>query len=293
MGPVLGVTGVNTVGYTYDSGWINQGGKFKTGIAVAYADGIQHQFGVALNGFLYHRTATTPWHRLVPDTFKCKDVAAVSDGQGSIHVGCTGLNNALYTFSFDATLETPFVSGGWTKADGMTITNEIEASTADGEVYFETKGDENPVDGETFNQWYWTGSSWEQDYIMCATTTAWTTYGPRGGTHVCGVTNPDGSRAIHVDIRGFNSFDIPGATNYAPAIAVIDDATLRVFVQGLNGKLYGQDIVEGTPTGSWTNHGGALLYGVSAASTFDGTVLPPINVIPQSADSARPGATRG
>lgn len=267
--PVVGATAVTQVGYTYQDGWARQEGKFKTRVAVAISGGVTHMLGVGLNGYLYHRTASTPWHRIVPDTFKCKDVVAAANG-GVVHVGCTGLNNALYTFTFDAATSTPFVSAGWVKADGMTVQGAITAYPTGDSVLFEVTGDEFiGEDGGVYNQWYWNGTTWGSDDLNCSTTSAWTQdpSAPWDVIVACGVTHNDGSRAIWVQTSGFAG-EIPGATTEAPAVVIVDDTTSRIFVQGTNGRLYSQDVVDGDLTGTWTNHGGQIQYGVTAATSY-------------------------
>ena len=60
--------------------------------------------GTGTDRKLYHRTATTGWHRL-SDGY-CTDVSAAT-GDGVVHLSCRGGNGALYAGEFDAAQQRP------------------------------------------------------------------------------------------------------------------------------------------------------------------------------------------
>lgn len=118
---VLAVAGTNQIPYarTGDTAWQRLGGLTNSRPAVAVGDGVTHYFVIGLNGILYHRTAVSGWGRMAPDAFRCSDISALAF-DGFVHLGCTGLNHALYTLKFGLEEISPFVTR-YTKIGGMIL----------------------------------------------------------------------------------------------------------------------------------------------------------------------------
>lgn len=304
----IGVTGINGPLYSTPAAapaaWTNLGGVLATAPTVVVSNGITHYMAVAVNGFLYHRTATTGWTRMAPDNFKCAYVNSYVEA-GVITLGCTGLNRALYVASFDGSQSAPFLTG-WTKAGGV-IDGPAGGAPANGffaiggqyQFMADTNGDgtvDTPVLGNMYN---WTAATgWTRFETWCDTAPA-VSNSLSLFVFSCGWEYEDGSMTINIEQYSHDAdkwyfAEIAGATREAPALSATGDGTTAdLVVEGLNRRVYTKQLSWQNAGAPWTNLGGQVKFGVGAGSPYDDTYIMPTGIGVQSmtdlAVTAKPG----
>lgn len=277
-GTTIAVTGSNRALYVRGPaqlGFSNWGGQLVNAPAIAYTNGITHVIGIGTNNILYHRTAETGWHRLMPDNYYCTDVSASADN-GIVYVACRGGNGALYTFQFAGTNQTPFVTtlvklGGWFMgAVGVVITDAGPTYYVTGGSYLKDEG------GQTyeFNVWYRTATGpWNRYDTYCqgppAVSSTATTY-----YFACRYTprqvlveswRPGGDKGTWV------VYALPGSIQGNPALAPIGNGNnAQLYVAGTDTRIFTKyvDVEKTTTALPWTDLGGRTIGGVSASTTL-------------------------
>lgn len=295
----VAATGIKGPGYSTPgvapAAWTNLGGVLASAPTVAVSHGITHYMAVAANGFLYHRTADSGWTRMVPDTFKCAYVSSMVDA-GTVYLGCTGLNKALYELTFDGSDTAPFVEN-WTKLGGVI---DGPAAGIEGEWYVKGGAFEvtDGVDTWLNNVYYFDGA-WNRYDIWCDTPPGAASTG-NYWTLACGAYVEE-TPMIYIERWDYNASAwtvtdfVAGATNYAPAVVQSSmDDSVDVVVQGTNGKVYTKKVTGTASTAPWTNLGGSVKYGVGAGSEF-GPVLSPaaMQSLASKNRAAKPSIARG
>lgn len=284
----IGATGIKDPLYstpgTAPAAWTNLGGRLASAPSVVVAGGLTHYIGIGINGYLYHRTADTPWAQMAPTTFRCKYVSAVAYF-GDVYMACTGLNKALYYVDF-ADVETAPMIQTWSKADGLLV--DGPATAFPGEYWLAKGPAYDNGDGTTGNLYRHDGSQWAQTGGWCDTPPALAD-SPTASVlaMACGLTADNGTRSIYVSTYDYfddneTSLEVAGATDYAPALAVNGDGnSFALVVQGTNAKVYTKTIAFDDLERPWTNLGGVVKFGVGASSNY----VPPL--LPKQVDASK------
>ncbi len=268
MSPVVAVTGTNGalyVKHTSAPGWTNLGGILIAAPAVAVVDAdTTHYVGIGSNRMLYQRTDTTGWRRLTEIAYGCSEVTIVlGPDRTTVQGACTGPNAALYTFTFDGTVDRPVVQVlNKVTANGETIGRVSIGFDGIMPCYLFTGAEYfygNPDLGiHHRNQWILDWDGLRRYY---------------GQTRIVGIgVSPrrvyeaqqaeDGWLAVESN-DGF--YEIPSRTLGSPVLVENPDGTAELFVTGTNGVVYTQHVTPLSPT-SWTTIPSATRYGPAAAA---------------------------
>lgn len=268
--------------------WTNLGGVLINAPAVITTSGVTHYVATGGNGILYHRTGSTPWHRLAPDNFRCAYVSGIAWNQ-QVHIGCTGTNQALYEMTFAGDAQTPFV-GSYTRIGGTIYGPAAPFITGTGSgVGWAVIGGRYDSDGLAYNVYLWIGGwirwqTWcDSPPGMSRTANLWVL--------ACGWQEPGKAPSVHVETSNddYKSYGndsqegktwgnpaVAGDTRYAAVVVPVNETgdQMEIIVQGTTGAVYTRNVSFNNSPGWWTNLGGVVKYGVGASSLFE-FVSPP------------------